>query len=46
MKFYGIELASGTEIQNLVVERVTTLPTGLTSEDRGRLVFHSAELKT
>jgi len=40
MKFYGIELAAGSEIQNLIIERGVTNPPNLTSIDRGRLFFN------
>ena len=39
MLYYGIELTSGTDIVNLTPERVATLPTGLASQDQGRLFF-------
>lgn len=44
MLFYGIEVADGAEIKNLVVERGVTNPIGLTTTDRGRLFFNTTVL--
>lgn len=42
MKFYGVELASGTEVQNLTAERVTAFPI-VTATDKGRIVFYNTD---
>lgn len=41
MLYYGIELALGTEITNLVVERGATNPTGLDAASQGRLFYNT-----
>ncbi|MGZ8924410.1 MAG: hypothetical protein ACXW2E_00870 [Nitrososphaeraceae archaeon] len=41
MLFHGIELADNAEIKNLVVERLSSNPTGLGLDDRGRIIFNT-----